>query len=302
MMGPAYQIDLPSPGFEMPPHRNNDYSDTIREKSSHEATIRAGRAICEHDWEVPEVGLFSPIMLRGMTFRNRIAMSPMCMVRRTTALPMIFTWCISGVGPGGVGLVVAEATAVSADGALRPTTWSGKTSTSNSGAHREVLDRERLRASDPPTPGAKRVAMCRGKEGEFEDGRRRRMAGCRPKSDTLHRGTLSRYHSMKRYRAFHPAWEAAAQRALTAGFSDRDPCRSRLFASRASLADQQSLSDQYGIWQLHALCCESSDCARSCPSGCRYLCESATDWVEGVGTSSNLSSYVSGLGAWRGPD
>jgi hypothetical protein len=32
------------------------------------------------------------------------------------------------------------------------------------------------------------------------------------------------------------------------------------------------------------------------------LCESATDWVEGVGTSSNLSSYVSGLGAWRGPD
>ena len=33
----------------------------------------------EHDREIPEVDLMSPVTLRGVTFRNRIAMSPMCM-------------------------------------------------------------------------------------------------------------------------------------------------------------------------------------------------------------------------------
>ncbi|HEX8873657.1 MAG TPA: hypothetical protein VF780_03435 [Nitrosospira sp.] len=33
----------------------------------------------EHDREIPEVDLMSPLTLRGVTFRNRIAMAPMCM-------------------------------------------------------------------------------------------------------------------------------------------------------------------------------------------------------------------------------
>ena len=32
----------------------------------------------DHDREVPEIDLLSPLTIRGITLRNRIAMSPMC--------------------------------------------------------------------------------------------------------------------------------------------------------------------------------------------------------------------------------
>jgi 2,4-dienoyl-CoA reductase-like NADH-dependent reductase (Old Yellow Enzyme family) len=38
-----------------------------------------GKAHCAHDCEVPDVDLFTPITIRDVTARNRIAMSPMCM-------------------------------------------------------------------------------------------------------------------------------------------------------------------------------------------------------------------------------
>lgn len=93
----------------------------LERNPSHEATIRAGRAICEHDWEVPEVDLFSPITLRGLTFRNRIAMSPMCMYSAHDGFANDFHLVHLGSrAVGGVGLVVVEATAVSADGRITP--------------------------------------------------------------------------------------------------------------------------------------------------------------------------------------
>jgi hypothetical protein len=33
---------------------------------------------CDHDREVPEVDLLSPLTIRGVTLRSRIVMSPMC--------------------------------------------------------------------------------------------------------------------------------------------------------------------------------------------------------------------------------
>jgi 2,4-dienoyl-CoA reductase-like NADH-dependent reductase (Old Yellow Enzyme family) len=33
---------------------------------------------CDHDREVPEIDLLTPLTIRGVTFRNRIVMSPMC--------------------------------------------------------------------------------------------------------------------------------------------------------------------------------------------------------------------------------
>jgi 2,4-dienoyl-CoA reductase-like NADH-dependent reductase (Old Yellow Enzyme family) len=90
-------------------------------KSSHEATIRAGRAICDHDREVPEVDLFTPMTIRGLTFRNRIAMSPMCMYSADDGLANDFHLVHLGSrAVGGVGLVVVEATAVTADGRISP--------------------------------------------------------------------------------------------------------------------------------------------------------------------------------------
>ena len=32
----------------------------------------------QHDREVPETDLFSPLTMRGVSLRNRIVMSPMC--------------------------------------------------------------------------------------------------------------------------------------------------------------------------------------------------------------------------------
>jgi 2,4-dienoyl-CoA reductase-like NADH-dependent reductase (Old Yellow Enzyme family) len=88
---------------------------------SREVTIRAGRAICDHDREVPEVDLFTPMTIRGLTFRNRIAMSPMCMYSAHGGFANDFHLVHLGSrAVGGVGLVVVEASAVTADGRISP--------------------------------------------------------------------------------------------------------------------------------------------------------------------------------------
>ena len=88
---------------------------------SREGTIRAGRAICEHDREVPEVDLFTPITLRRQTIRNRIAMAPMCMYSAEDGFANDFHLVHLGSrAMGGVGLVVVEATAVTANGRISP--------------------------------------------------------------------------------------------------------------------------------------------------------------------------------------
>ena len=101
-------------------------SATITSKSpvedfTSEVTSRTGRAQCAHDREVPEVDLFTPITIRGVTFRNRVAMSPMCMYSAKDGYANDFHLVHLGSrAVGGVGLVVVEATAVAADGRITP--------------------------------------------------------------------------------------------------------------------------------------------------------------------------------------
>jgi 2,4-dienoyl-CoA reductase-like NADH-dependent reductase (Old Yellow Enzyme family) len=74
-----------------------------------------------HDREVPEVDLLSPLAIRGVTFRNRIAMSPMCMYSSQDGLANDFHLVHLGSRAiGGVALVMVEATAVSAEGRISP--------------------------------------------------------------------------------------------------------------------------------------------------------------------------------------
>src|SRR6188768_2857270 len=76
---------------------------------------------CEHDREVPEVDLLSPLTIRGVTFPNRIAMSPMCMYSAHDGFANDFHLVHLGSrAAGGVGLVVVEATAVTAEGRITP--------------------------------------------------------------------------------------------------------------------------------------------------------------------------------------
>ena len=84
-------------------------------------TTRAGQAGTEHDREVPEIDLLSPLKIRSVTFRNRIAMSPMCQYSAQDGFAN--DWHLVHLGSravGGAALVVVEATAVTADGRITP--------------------------------------------------------------------------------------------------------------------------------------------------------------------------------------
>lgn len=75
----------------------------------------------DHDREVPEIDLLSPLGIRGVTLRNRVVMSPMCQYSSVDGLAN--DWHLVHLGSraaGGVGLVMVEATAVTADGRITP--------------------------------------------------------------------------------------------------------------------------------------------------------------------------------------
>ena len=65
--------------------------------------------------------LFEPLTLRSVTFRNRIGVSPMCQYNCIDGL--VGDWHLVHLGSravGGAGLVMAEATAISAEGRISP--------------------------------------------------------------------------------------------------------------------------------------------------------------------------------------
>ncbi len=73
----------------------------------------------DHDREVPEIDLLSPLTIRGVTLRNRIGMAPMCQYIAVDGLAS--DWHLVHLGSravGGVGLVIVEATAVAPEGRI----------------------------------------------------------------------------------------------------------------------------------------------------------------------------------------
>ncbi len=85
------------------------------------ATSHGCRADADHDRELPEVDLLSPLNLRGVTLRNRIVMSPMCQYSAEEGLAN--DWHLVHLGSraaGGAALIFVEATAVTRDGRISP--------------------------------------------------------------------------------------------------------------------------------------------------------------------------------------
>jgi 2,4-dienoyl-CoA reductase-like NADH-dependent reductase (Old Yellow Enzyme family) len=83
--------------------------------------IRSGRAETRQDLGIPEVDLLTPLTLRGVTFRNRIAVSPMCQYSAENGFAN--DWHLVHLGSraaGGAGLVIVEATAVVSVGRITP--------------------------------------------------------------------------------------------------------------------------------------------------------------------------------------
>lgn len=65
--------------------------------------------------------LFDSLALKGVTLRNRIGVSPMCMYSSEDGVANDWHLVhLGGLARGGCGLVIAEATAVSADGRITP--------------------------------------------------------------------------------------------------------------------------------------------------------------------------------------
>lgn len=75
----------------------------------------------DHDRTDPDTDLLSPLTIRGVTLRNRIAVSPMCQYSSIDGLAD--DWHLVHLGSravGGAGLVFVEATAVTAQGRISP--------------------------------------------------------------------------------------------------------------------------------------------------------------------------------------
>lgn len=86
-----------------------------------EPHARGCAAGTDHDREVPEIDLLSPLTIRGVTFRNRIGMAPMCQYIAVDGLAS--DWHLVHLGSravGGVGVVIVEATAVTPEGRISP--------------------------------------------------------------------------------------------------------------------------------------------------------------------------------------
>jgi len=65
--------------------------------------------------------LFSPVTLRGLTLPNRVAVAPMCQYQATDGVPSDWHMVhLGGFKQGGAGLVVVEATGVTAEGRITP--------------------------------------------------------------------------------------------------------------------------------------------------------------------------------------
>jgi 2,4-dienoyl-CoA reductase-like NADH-dependent reductase (Old Yellow Enzyme family) len=107
----------PGKDASSPPHPTDD---SLIAKSAGQSPVQA-QCQSEHDREIPEVDLLSPLTIRGVTFNNRIAMSPMCMYSAQDGFANDFHLVHLGSrAMGGVALVVVEATAVTAEGRISP--------------------------------------------------------------------------------------------------------------------------------------------------------------------------------------
>jgi 2,4-dienoyl-CoA reductase-like NADH-dependent reductase (Old Yellow Enzyme family) len=92
-----------------------------RDENPRDIHAPGNRADADHDREIPEVDLLSPLTIRGVRLPNRIVMSPMCQYCATEGLAD--DWHLVHLGSravGGVGLIVVEATAVTRDGRITP--------------------------------------------------------------------------------------------------------------------------------------------------------------------------------------
>ena len=111
--------------------------------------------------------LFTPLRIRGVELRNRIAVSPMCQYSSEDGLAN--DWHLVHLGAravGGAALVITEAAAVVPEGRISPQDlgiWSDEHVPGLRRIARSSRARARCRASSSRTPGARRRPCARGR-------------------------------------------------------------------------------------------------------------------------------------------
>ena len=188
--------------------------------------------------------LFSPLTVRGVTFRNRAWVAPMCQYTSRDGHPT--DWHLVHLGAlarGGAGLVIMEATAVTPDGRISPQDAGNLVRRAG----------PRLRADHPVRPragfGARDPVGARRAEGfdvrtlagpRFGAGGRGRLADRRAVGDRVRRVR----DTVRDRRRRPPGSRAGLGGCGAAGGGgrfrgDRDPCRARLPAEPVPVAVEQ---------------------------------------------------------------
>ena len=238
--------------------------------------------------------LLDPLTIRGVTFRNRIVMSPMCQYSPRTDSPTTGTLSTWAAGrPAGSRLVVVEATAVTARRAgSPPATWaSGATSTSSPSPGSPGSSTRREPCAGIQLAHAGRKASCDlpGPAAPAENTGAGRLAGRRPEPDPL---SSRRTRSDRARRRRHQRHRRRLRGGRASGIDGR------VFALIEIHAAHGYLLHEF-LSPLSAIAATTHTAARSrtergCPSAsstpsaiwCRTNCPlflriSATDWVDG---------------------
>ena len=166
-------------------------------------TVHGCPSDSDHDREVPEVDLLSPLTIRGVTLRNRIVMSPMCQYSADDGLAD--DWHLVHLGSraaGGVGAGRGRGDGRHPRGRITPGDmgiWGERTSSRWPGSPGSSTPRGRSPASSSPTPAARRAATCPGRAGPAEDARGRAAGpSSAPARSRSTRGTRRRSRSTRR--------------------------------------------------------------------------------------------------------
>jgi 2,4-dienoyl-CoA reductase-like NADH-dependent reductase (Old Yellow Enzyme family) len=263
----------------------------------------------DHDREVPEIDLLSPLAIRGVTLRNRIVMSPMCQYSAVDGMPN--DWHFVHLGSraaGGVGLVFVEATAITAEGRISPGD-TGIWSDDHLPAYRQIAS---IVKSQGAVPGiqlahAGRKASCDlpwrgGAQLSLGDGGWETLA---PSAVAFQEGERApRELDVPAIDGVVDAFEAAARRALSAGFEVLEIHAAHgylLHEFLSPLANRRT--DDYGgsLENRMRLVLRVAERLRNVmPAELPlFIRISATDWVDGgwdAAQSVELAKRVKGLG------
>lgn len=239
------------------------------------------------------VSLYEPLTLRGVTMRNRIGVSPMCEYSSTDGFAD--DWHLVHLGSravGGAGLVVAEATGVTADGRISPFDLGIYRD-----EHVEMLSRitrfiaaqgavpgmqlshaGRKASTDAPWRGGKPLAPADGGWRPIHGPSAIAFSDRSPMPDALDRDGIARVIA---------AFRDAARRALAAGFQVIELHGAHGYLLHEFLSPLSNhRADEYGgsFENRIRLFIEVTDAVRSVwPESLPLLARfSATDWVPGA--------------------